>query len=79
MSMGFIEAQFLFGTESEWNPLCTKLPSGSLVSPRLVRGWFTADEVQEALKWPVVSFKVGDWSYFKEDGDDRPFQPFIDK
>ena len=79
MSMGFIEGQFLFGTESEWNPLCTKLPSGSLVSPRLVRGWFTAEEVQEALKWPVVSFEIGDWTYFEEDGDDRPFQPFIDK
>lgn len=79
MSLGFIEASFLFDTTHEWNPLCVKKPSGTLVSPRLARGWFTADEVAEALKWPLKSWRVGEWFYFKEEGDDRPFQPFIDR
>jgi hypothetical protein len=76
-NMGFVEASFLFDSDSEWNPLCVKKPSGTLVSPRLARGWFTANEVQEALKWPLKSFRVGEWFYHKDDAKQYPFRKFV--
>ena len=76
--MGFVEASFLFDSDSEWNPLCVKKPSGTLVSPRLARGWFTANEIQEALKWPLKSFRIGEWFYLKDDAKQYPFRKFVD-
>ena len=76
--MGFVEASFLFDTDSEWNPLCVKRESGTLVSPRLARGWFTANEIQEALKWPLKSFRIGEWFYHEDTAKQYPFRKFID-
>ena len=76
--MGFVEAAFLFDSDSEWNPLCVKKASGTLVSPRLARGWFTANEIQEALKWPLKSFRIGEWFYLKDDAKQYPFRKFVD-
>jgi hypothetical protein len=75
--MGFVEASFLFDTDSEWNPLCVKKESGTLVSPRLARGWFTANEIQEALQWPLKSFRIGEWFYLKDDAEQYPFRKFV--
>ena len=77
--LGFVEASFLFDATSPWNPLCVKNSSGTLIAPRLVRGWFAANEITEALKWPIKSFRIGEWFYHKDDSDHYPFRSFIDR
>ena len=76
--VGFAECFFLFEEGLPFYPLAKMSSTGTIVSPRMVRGWFTADEITEALKWPVRQFEVGDWCYF-QDTEVRPFQPFIVK
>ena len=78
--MGFCEIYIEFEEGLNWFPLVCKSKTGTLVSPRIVKGWYSADEVQEALKWPHRKFIVGEWYRFVEnDSEDRPFRPFIDK
>ena len=79
MGVGFCEAFFLFEEGHEWYPLVRMADSGTLVTPRMVRGWFTTQEVREALKWPVKQFELGRWCYFSDTTQDRPFRPFIAK
>ena len=80
LELGFAEVQILFDEGLNWHPLIKKAPSGTLVSPRLIKGWFTADELAEARQWPHSNFTVGEWICFREsDSTDRPFQPFLDR
>ena len=76
-TIGFAECMFLFDS-GKWNPLAKMSSTGTIVTPRLVRGWFTADEIQEALKWPHSQFEVGRW-FYQLDTETRPFRPFIEK
>ena len=79
MSIGFCEAYFLFEPNMRWHPLAVKSDTGTIVTPRMVRGWFTADEVAEALKWPLRGFQLGRWTYFDEAEPTQPFKPFIER
>ena len=79
LSVGFIEAMFLFEPGLPFYPLARMSSTGTIVTPRLVRGWFTAEEVKEALKWPLVTYELGRWAYFSDISKERPFQPFIDR
>ena len=78
-SLGFVEAYFLFTDDNKWNPLVTKSRTGTLVTPRMFRGWITADELIEARKWPYLDHFIGKWCYFDPETDSKPFQPFIDR
>lgn len=75
-SLGFAEAFVVFEPGLPWNPLVKKAPTGTLTAPRITRGWFTAEELIEARKWPHTQFIIGEWFYHAE-GDRRPFEPFI--
>ena len=77
-TIGFAECMFLFKAGNKWNPLAKMSSTGTIVTPRLIRGWFTADEIQEALQWPHTQFEVGRW-FYQLDTETRPFRPFIDK
>jgi len=79
LSLGFIEATFLFEPGLPFYPLARMSRTGTIVTPRLVRGWFTAEEVKEALKWPLLSHQFGRWAYFSDISQERPFRPFIEK
>lgn len=74
--MGFAEATILF-EPNDWYPLVTKSPQGTLVAPRFVRGWFTADELAEARKWPHVNIVIGEWFYHYDEKPTYPFRDFI--
>ena len=75
--VGFCEIQILFSPNLKWHPLAQMSLTGTIVTPRLVRGWFTADEIAEAIKWPHTSIFYGKYCYFLEDEKIRPFQDFI--
>lgn len=79
-SLGFAEVFAEFEEGLQWFPLTKKSGTGTLVSPRRISGWFTADEIAEAVKWPHVSFHIGEWCYFvPEDQEERVYRPFIEK
>mgnify|MGYP003133244162 CR=1 FL=1 len=79
LAIGFIEATFLFEPGLPFYPLAKMSNTGTIVTPRLIRGFFTADEVKEALQWPLVDVAFGRWAYFSDISRNRPFQPFIEK
>ena len=58
--IGFAEAAVLFDPGMDWHPLVQKAPSGTLVGPRFIRGWFSAEELVEARKWPHSQFIIGE-------------------
>ena len=79
-SLGFCEVSIVFKEGLNWHPLVKKSPTGTLVSPRIIRGWFTADEIAEAKQWPHESFIVGEWVYFREESaQNRPYRKFIER
>ena len=78
-TIGFAEASILFEPGLAWHPLVQKADTGTLVSPRFVRGWFTADELAEAKKWPHVDVVVGEWFYHHDPEPVYPFRRFIEK
>ena len=79
-SLGYAEAFVVFDEGLPIYPLVKESATGTLVAPRIIRGWFTADELQEARKWPHSTFVIGEWCYFVEDDPTvRPFQPFYDR
>jgi hypothetical protein len=78
-SPGFAEATIRFEPGMEWHPLVQKASSGTLVSPRFITGWFTADELAEARKWPHTHFIVGRWFYHFDDQPQYPFRKFIER
>ena len=49
--IGFCEVFIEFPEGRNFYPLVQKSKSGTLVTPRIVKGWFTIEEIQEALKW----------------------------
>lgn len=77
-SIGFCEVTILFEPGMKWYPLARMSTTGTIVTPRFVRGWFTADEIYEALKWPHTDFVMGRWFYLLE-GEKRPFRPFVER
>jgi len=78
--IGFCEIFIEFEEGLNWYPLVCKSKTGTLVTPRIVKGWYSADEISEALKWPHKKFIVGEWYRFSEkDSQNRPFRPFIEK
>ncbi len=78
--MGFCEIFMVFEAGLKWNPLVKKSHTGTLVAPQVVKGWFTAEEIIEARKWPHSTLVVGNWVYHDEQGDEtRPFAPFIEQ
>jgi len=79
MSIGFAEVAFLFDNDLKWNPLAMKNRKGTLITPRFVRGWFSADEISEAMKWPHSQMTVGRWFYFSDHSKRRPFAPFVER
>ena len=80
MTLGFAEAFIVFKEGLPWYPLVKKSGTGTLVAPRILKGWFTADELAEARKWPHDTFIVGDWLRYVEDSaQNRPFRPFVEK
>ena len=79
-TLGFAEAFIVFEEGLDWYPLVKKSGSGTLVAPRIIRGWFTADELAEARRWPHSQFVIGEWlRYVEDDPQIRPFRPFIDR
>jgi len=78
--MAFAEAFVVFEEGLDWYPLTTKNEAGTVVSPRFISGWFTAEELLEARKWPHTTFIVGEWVFHDENGcSKRPFAPFIER
>lgn len=75
-SIGFAEAFVIFNDNLPIHPLC--VGSAPLVTPRIVRGWFSADELAEAKKWPHSQFFIGEWFYHKQESDYYPYRKVID-
>lgn len=78
MSIGFVEASIVF-EQNDWYPLVQKTITGTLISPRCVRGWFTAEEIAEARQWPNSSIIIGEWFYHHDNDPRYPFRDFIDR
>ena len=76
---GFCELHIEFEPGQSWYPLVVKASSGTLCSPRVVSGWFSADEVQEALKHPHITVIIGRWTYYSNPEPTYPFRKFIDR
>ena len=77
-SMGYAEVYAVFERDLPFYPLITKSKKNTMVGARIVRGWFTADEIAEAKKWPHIKLKIGEWVKFVND-EVYPFRPFIDR
>ena len=78
-SLGFAEAYVIFDEGLPIYPLVKKSSTGTLVAPRIIQGWFTADELAEARKWPHSTFIIGSWTRFVEDDtQNRPFLPYME-
>ena len=75
---GFVEASILFDDDLPWHPLVKKTKAGTLVAPRHIRGWFTAVEIEEALKWPHSDVVLGEHFYHSDPEPIYPFRDFID-
>tara|TARA_R100001086_G_scaffold249206_2_gene188213 strand:- start:544 stop:2577 length:2034 start_codon:yes stop_codon:yes gene_type:complete len=79
-SLGYAEAFIVFDEGLPYYPLLKKSETGTMMNPRIVQGWFTADELVEARKWPHSTFVVGEWMRFTEDDESvRPYRNFISK
>ncbi len=79
MEMGFAEVYVVFEEGMDWHPLVKSSPLGTLVAPQMISGWFTADEIIEARKWPHIEFIVGEWYRFTPESTNKPFRNFINK
>lgn len=77
--IGFAECAVLFKEGLPWNPLVQKSSTKTLVSPRYVEGWFSAEEIEEARKWPIDSMIIGEWFYHAPSEEVKPYRSFIDK
>lgn len=73
------EVYAVFEEGLSWYPLCKKSPTGTLTAPRIIEGWFTGEEILEAMKWPIETLIIGEWAIFKPDTEYKPFQGFINK
>jgi len=78
MSLGGAEVYAVFEKGLSFYPLVKPTKKGTMVGARIVKGWFTADEIAEAKKWPHVKFKIGEWVKFEHE-EVYPLRPFIDR
>tara|TARA_R110002012_G_scaffold298759_2_gene497392 strand:- start:1045 stop:3036 length:1992 start_codon:yes stop_codon:yes gene_type:complete len=78
MSLGGAEVYAVFEKGLPFYPLVKPTKKGTMVGARIVKGWFTADEIAEARKWPHVKFKIGEWIKFEHE-EVYPLRPFIDR
>ena len=78
MSLGCAEVYAVFEEGLPFYPLVKPTKKGTMVGPRIVKGWFTADEISEARKWPHIKFKIGEWVKFEHE-EVYPIRPFIDR
>jgi len=78
LSLGYAEVFVEFEEGLSFYPLVKPRKSGTMVGARVVKGWFTADEIQEALKWPHKKFLIGEWAKFEHE-EVYPLRPFIDR
>tara|TARA_R100001163_G_scaffold11238_1_gene10293 strand:+ start:331 stop:2385 length:2055 start_codon:yes stop_codon:yes gene_type:complete len=79
MDIGFAEVFVNFKEGLDFYPLVKTSPLGTLVGPQMISGWFTADEIVEARKWPHTTFIVGEWFRFQPTSTNKPFRNFIKK
>jgi len=78
-SIGFCEAQIAFPKGLSIYPAAkTSQQFGCLVNPRVVKGWFSADEIQEFKQWGAT-INLGRWFYYVPRDEDYPFRPFVEK
>jgi len=78
MSVGGAEVYAVFEKGLNFYPLVKPNKKGTMVGARIVKGWFTADEIAEAMKWPHVTFEIGEWIKFEHE-EVYPLRPFIDR
>lgn len=81
-SVAFAEIKIKFCEGLNWNPLCKRSPTGTIVTPRFVKGVYTMDEIREALQWKHEQFYIGEFAVFVPDVNAEnkyPFRPFLDK
>lgn len=76
-TMGFAEVYVEFEKGSTFYPLVKPTSKGTMAGPRIIKGWFTADEIAEAKKWPHVKFIIGEWVKFIPE-EVYPFRPFLE-
>lgn len=79
MQLGFVEAFIKFPKENNWNPLTRKSDLGTLISPNMIQGIFTLDEIKEAMKWSPEILEIGEFCIFYPSTENKPFRPFINK
>ena len=79
MQIGFCEAFFKFPKGNNWNPLTRKSKLGTLISPNIIQGIFTLDEIKEAMKWNPEIAHFGEFCIFYPDNDFKPFRELIEK
>ena len=79
LDMGFAEVFVNFEAGLDFYPLVKTSPVGTLVGPQMISGWFTADEIIEAQKWPHTTFIVGEWFHFVPLSNHKPFRSFLNK
>jgi hypothetical protein len=77
-SVGFAEVFAVFDEGLPFYPLVKPTSKGTMAGPRIVKGWFTADEIAEAKNWPHSKFMIGEWIKFKHE-EIYPFRPFLKK
>jgi len=75
-SMGYAEVFAIFEEGLPFYPLVKPTSKGTMVGARVVKGWFTADEIAEAVKWPHKKFMIGEWIKFEHD-EVYPFRDFL--
>jgi len=79
LEIGFVEVYIEFPKNRAWNPLIVKSKIGTLISPRVFKGWISAEEFVEAMKWDPEFVVVGQWHYFENTNGYYPFRKFIEK
>lgn len=79
--MGFAEVHVVFDTGLKWHPLCKMSSSGTIVTPRIISGWFTVQEIEEAKQWPHSQFIIGEYVIHEIEDDEKNkwARPFIEK
>jgi len=79
LSIGFAEVSIDFTVKREIYP-ATKLSPvfKCLINPRLVQGWFSAEEIAEYRKWEGAEIIYGEWFYCVPTTDNIPYRPFIE-
>lgn len=78
LSLGCAEVYAVFKEGLPFYPLVKPTKKGTMVGARIVKGWFTADEIAEAMKWPHHKFKIGEWVKFEHE-EVYPIRPFVDR